>query len=355
MSNGKKPPQSTQSKGPSDKVVHLNAFKDIDSASDQAIEWLARLRAEDLGESEIGAFAEWLAASSEHKRAFDEASELWAISGAALEHLPNIVLAEPEPIVTYRPWQPFAIAATFLLTCLMVLIQLQAPTFNTGKGEQRKVVLADGSTAFLNTNTELQVHFSVDERRIELIHGEAWFDVRKDSSRPFVVVGDYASATAVGTAFTVRNNDQFTRIAVTEGSVRVLLDEPIGDRNHINGLGSQIEPSGGTTHNTWQLAPEQAMRISASALRALAVDPSVEQAWQRGQLIYKDVSLEHLIADLNRYLPVTLTINDPELAQRKLSAILQLDDHAAMLEALSQVLPIKWKNVSDQLVILTRV
>ena len=323
-----------------DKVVHLNAFKDVDSASDQAIEWLARLRADDLPERELGAFAEWLAASSEHKAAFDEACDLWELSAQALEEMP--VIAEPQVLKAkpYSALQPFSVAASFLVVCALLLLQLQAPVFSTSKGEHRRVVLEDGSIAFLNTNTAIEVHYEANERRIELQRGEAWFDVKTDATRPFRVIGDFATATALGTAFTVRDTDSFTRVTVTEGRVQVDADPTIT-------LNS-------TDQTRFELKPEDSLLMNAIEAQLSSVNLDVAQAWKSGQLIYKDVTLETLVADLNRYMPVTLSINDSDLAASKLSAVIEVDDHQAMLDALSQVLPVKYKAVSDNLVILTK-
>ena len=393
--NDGQPPKSKRVRP--DKVVHLNAFKDIDSASDQAIEWLARIRSEDLQDGKLGAFAEWLAASSEHQRAFDEATALWHISGLAIDQAidqakdqsiyhteDQLSLGTADPLdqtlvvpeqtaaetiemqpnsrtgaTGYRTWQPLAVAATFLLTCVVMLVQLQAPEFQTGKGEQRRIVLDDGSAVFLNTASHIEVHYTAEQRRIELIEGEAWFDVRKDPQRPFVVVGDFATATAVGTAFTVRDTPNFTRIAVTEGAVEVQTESPLAEYNHIDGVASDAANSpnsqGKSPHaaQNWLLDAEHGLVVGSEQSQRVQVDLAAEQAWQRGQLIYKEVTLAELIQDLNRYLPVTLSINDDALAQRKLTAVLQMDDHDAMLDALSQVLPVKWKAVSDNLVILT--
>ena len=222
---------SNKTRTKDDKVVHLNARKDIDSASDQAIEWLARLRAANVTTQEKGAFAEWLSASSQHQRAFDDAAALWHLSGelkvvVRKDKLHKDKLRKDklrkEKYRTYSPFRPLAAAASFLVVCLAVLLQLHAPNFSTGKGEHRRVLLSDGSSAFLNTNSEIQVLYSSDSRNIELIRGEVWFDVKPDAQRPFQVRGDFATAQAIGTAFSVRDATEFTRISVTKGQVQVL-------------------------------------------------------------------------------------------------------------------------------------
>ena len=298
------------------------------SVSDQAIEWLARLRADDVTPQETADFAIWLAASENHQQAFDTAAEIWQLTA----HMPpqSIILKPATP--RYRKILPLATAASVLLAAFLMVVQLATPGFTTGKGEQRRVVLADGSIAFLNTASKIQVDYSTDERRIILQQGEVWFDVVRNAQRPFTVDGRYADVQAVGTAFSVRETPGFTRVSVTEGTV--VLFKADGEKSPHLGSGDE-----GT--------------VSAVTTDYRQVDPDVVLGWQRGQLIYNDVRLDELLQDLNRYLPKTMTINDLHLESLRVSAVLNLDDQEAMLDALSKTLPIRWKSLSDTLIIVT--
>ncbi|MCR9258185.1 MAG: FecR domain-containing protein [Pseudomonadaceae bacterium] len=299
------------------------------SASDQAIEWLARLRADDVTPQETADFAIWLAASQENQQAFDNAAEIWQLTA----RMPvQSVTLKPRKMHRYGSLLPLATAASVLFAAFMMVLQLATPSFATGKGEQRRVVLADGSIAFMNTASKIQVHYSADERRIVLQQGEVWFDVARNAQRPFTVDGRYADAKAVGTAFSVRETPGFTRVTVTEGAVVLLSD---------NG---QQSP---------HLGPGDESTVSATATDYQQVDPEIVLSWQRGQLVYNDVRLDALLKDLNRYLPKTMTINDQHLEGLRVSAVLNLDDQEAMLEALSRTLPIRWKSLSDTLIIVT--
>lgn len=307
-----------------------NHYESAGSPSDQAIEWLARLRADDVTPQEKADFAAWLAASNLNKTAFDEATELWQ----QLARLPaqRIPEAQTARLYQYRPTLPLAAAASFLIACVVLVLQLTTPGFTTGKGEQRRVVLADGTTAYLNTASAIRVNYSSDRRVIELETGEVWFDVVKQTDRPFIVNGSYASAEAVGTAFTVRETQGFTSIGVTEGVVAVHSTDAEDPRLLLSGEQSTV---------------------SANVTDFQTYDAETALAWQRGQLIYQDVRLDELLADLNRYLPKTMTLNDQALMDDRVSAVLYLDDQDAMLEALGKTLPIRWKTVSDSLIIIT--
>lgn len=313
--------------------MERNNYINEGTPSDQAIEWLARLRADDVTAEEKADFATWLAASSLNKIAFDEATELWQ----ALGQMPRQAVPAPTMQKRYNRALPLAAAASVLFACFMMVLQLTTPTFSTGKGEQRRVLLPDGSTAFMNTASELSVDYANDERRIIMNVGEVWFDVAHNPKRPFVVQGAYADVKAVGTAFTVRETPGFTRVSVTEGIV-ALSGDAVNDGHHAEGRLLGIGEQG---------------TVSATVTDVAGFDPEQALAWQRGQLIYNDVRLDELLADLSRYLPKTMTVNDKSLEDARVSASLYLDDQEAMLEALARVLPIRWKSVSDSLIIVT--
>ncbi len=303
-----------------------------DVLSDQAIEWLARMRATDVTAAEKADFAAWLALSDAHRAAFDDAASLWELS-ARLD-TSKVDLTQPEAASTSvrrRPWLPLAAAASVAALCLTMLVQLMPVEYRTGKGEQQRVVLNDGSIAFLNTDSELKVDYSDDARALTLLRGEAWFDVAHAPDRPFTVATEHAAATALGTAFNVRIHEAFTRVGVSEGRVgfRLQNDEAITLTAGEMGTGAD-----GYLHKE-------------------RFDPQSQLAWRQGQLVYDNVPLHALISDLNRYFDRVVSINDEDLAQRRVSAVLFIDDQDAMLDALSTALPIQWKLINPKLVIIT--
>ena len=86
-----------------------------------------------------------------------------------------------------------------------------------------------------------------------------------------------------------------------------------------------------------------------------SIDPVGEQslAWRQGQLVYTDVRLETLLTDVSRYVPQTIISNSDVMNDRRVSAVMQLDDRIGMLDALAATLEADWKAVSDTLIILT--
>src|SRR3546814_2159233 len=94
-------------------------------------------------------------------------------------------------------------------------------SYATSVGEIRRVPLADGSIAAINTASTIEVKLDDAVRHVRVEQGEAWFQVAKDKQRPFVVAAGRARVRAVGTAFSVRRRAGGADILVTEGEVEV--------------------------------------------------------------------------------------------------------------------------------------
>jgi transmembrane sensor len=100
--------------------------------------------------------------------------------------------------------------------------------YRTELGEIRHVPLADGSSATINSDSEVKVRLADNRREVRLASGEAWFRVMKDPMRPFVVEAGQVVVQAVGTAFSVRRRENGADVLVTEGSSRPGLSRRTG-------------------------------------------------------------------------------------------------------------------------------
>src|SRR5207245_2615866 len=70
---------------------------------------------------------------------------------------------------------------------------------STDIGERSVLALADGSKVTLNTASAVRADYTGRERRLTLVRGEAFFDVAKDPTRPFMVTAGSRQVIAVGT------------------------------------------------------------------------------------------------------------------------------------------------------------
>lgn len=207
-----------------------------------------------------------------------------------------------------------------------------AVVYKTVIGEISKASLPDGSELQLNTNTELRVSFDENQRTIELLHGEAFFEVAKDPSKPFVVIVGDDSVTAVGTAFNVDASEQgSTEVLVTEGKVRV--------KNELNEQPVYLE-SGQKA-----LVVNNAYKVSDDS------DLDSQLAWRDRELVFKGESLVTVIKEINRYTPLTLILVDPEIASIPVGGFFKTGDLNQLLQVFEYNLGISHRQQGDEILL----
>jgi transmembrane sensor len=185
--------------------------------------------------------------------------------------------------------------------------------FSTGKGETKVVALKDGSVVTLNTASEIQVDYSDAMRAVELIQGEALFDVAKSKARPFVVSAGDTKVRAVGTSFTVRRLETApVQVLVREGVVEVF-------RPAIDAAPLRIFA------NNMALAPQgDATAIAAKPIPAAQVNR--QMAWQKGQIAFEGETLAKAAAEFSRYSDTRIVIEDPALAGEEIAGLFKATD-----------------------------
>lgn len=172
--------------------------------------------------------------------------------------------------------------------------------YETGIGELHAVVLDDGSRVSLNTDTRLQVRYGRAERSIDVLRGEALFEVARDPARPFVVQAAGSEVRALGTVFSVRltpqgpAGDAAVAVTLLEGQVSVRAQE---------GTATQ----GATATQPVLMTPGDRLRVAGgTAIRHAApqIDrPPLEQvtAWKRSEALFDNTTLAEAVAEMNRY------------------------------------------------------
>ena len=194
----------------------------------RACGWLAETTREDADWTALSA---WLEADPLHQAAFARAALVEGEAIAALGHdkaRPAGTLARPLQRAS-RAWRwsiaAGAIAATFVAVLLPGgrLRREHAVSASTSyanaAGERRAFALADGSRVVLDARSRLSV--TAGGRHAELAAGAAWFEVRHDAARPFVVTVGRIVVRDVGTRFEVVRGPGRASVAVGEGVVAV--------------------------------------------------------------------------------------------------------------------------------------
>lgn len=299
----------------------------------EATAWLARLQRADLAERDSLDFDAWLAAAPDNRTAYRNAVALWHEFDACADDVTAQLAADARTASTRsglsRRWLVGAggMAAAASVAALVLpglLAETAVQTYVTGKGERKRVTLADGSTIDLNAETRLQVSISRSARQVTLGDGEAIFDVAHDQRRPFTVAASSRIVQVVGTQFDVRNRQGELTVTVARGRVQVRpLSASAPGRNFL-------------------LTPGLRLEVGATGLEQLkSVDPQETFSWRAGRLVYRGAPLSEVIADLNRQFVQQVEISDLELARMPITGVIVLDDQSAVMARLSLMLPVR--------------
>jgi len=207
-----------------------------------------------------------------------------------------------------------ALPACVLAVVFAVWWPLNADDLRTGVGEQRMVMLEDGTRISLNTNTLVTVDIGSARRFVDVRQGEALFEVAKDPKRPFVVRAGGSEVEAVGTVFSVRYgvgqgaSERALAVALVEGEVNVRAAP--GSSARANSSAAVIAMKPGERIRLVQ--PASTGTATATASPAQIDWPRMDQvlAWRRNEAVFDDVALADAVAEMNRYSRTPLVLID---------------------------------------------
>lgn len=286
-----------------------------DGVDDAAARWALR---HPIAPPDQAAFDAWLAHDARHAGALLRAMAALSLVDRAIEPETQPAAAPPSLFGRRRILGGTLGAMAASIVGVIGWRQLVTHRVRTAQGEIRRLPLADGSVVTINTDSALRVAFAGHTRQVMLDRGQAWFQVAKDRTRPFVVDAGIAKARAIGTAFAVRRSEAWVEILVTEGVVAAWPTDADGTVTILEAgqfarfRTSALEPMTGT-------APE-------------AIDRSL--AWRSGEIAFEDETVAAAVEQFNRYNHQKLVIVDPAIGRERLVGLFHLDkpsDFAATL------------------------
>lgn len=291
-----------------------------DRAKYDAALWAARRL--DADATTDGPFETWKAANPGHAEAFEK---VWSTTQdpALVEAL---ALSAQRDAARRRPRGRGALIGglTALAACLVAAVlawpDLQVLTvapirLETEPGQQRQMVLADGTHVTLDGATALEVRLGAHRRQVRLLRGEAFFDVAHDSSSPFTVSAPEGSVRVLGTAFDLERGQDRLELSVHRGKVRLTPQ----------GLG---HPSADLT------VGQRATAHDGVLSKVRAFDPSADD-WRTGWLETNGLSLDRLVERLNRDSVRPIVITDPALGRQRVAGRFRLDQPGILVRNLA--------------------
>jgi len=292
-----------------------------------AIDWWLKQTAGRFTKTERAAFEAWLAEDETHRDAY---SKLTALGDFMTSRWPG---AGPQR-KTRRRRRRMATAVSAAALALAfyddISLRLRADLL-TGPGETRQMTLPDGSRIELDARSAITLNYTLGQRRVTLLDGEAWFDVAPDATRPFVVEAAGGTTTALGTAFDVAVENGRAQVTVTSHRVRVASGggEVIVDEGQQSAYGA---------------------REAANPAQPANVDRAT--AWRRGRLMFEDRPLGDVVRALGRYHRGFVYFVDPALRARRVTGVFNVEDPVAALDEIETSLGLHATHITRYLTII---
>lgn len=200
------------------------------------------------------------------------------------------------------------------------------------KGTCTQITLPDGSTVWLNSGSKLSYSVPFEKNKREtFLAGEAFFEVKANPKRPFVVVTDGISITATGTKFNVDAylSDTLRTVTLEEG--RVFIESPQQRKKTEMDVNRQF---------VWN--------TNTDRYHVHTVDASLYGKWREGILVFRDEPLENIFKRVARTFNVDISIKDPALAKQRYRATFEQESLDEILELLRMSAPIRYNFNGDK-------
>jgi len=198
-------------------------------------------------------------------------------------------------------------------------------TVTTRKGSKSNVQLPDGTVAWLNADSKLiyDENFSGDYREVSL-QGEAYFDVVKDKTRPFIIHTKTIDIKVLGTAFNVRayETENNTETSLFRGSVEVTLHNSPEKKivlkpNEKLMVNNKALSFTTTTDSKGKARAPHSADITVGKVHFEAKDSSAwETLWIKNKLVFDEEKLEQVAQKIERWYDVKVIIDDSEAAKQ---------------------------------------
>ena len=314
----------------------------------RASEWHQVLESAD--EAQRAAFVAWLKESPLHLREYLEivyadrvldhidAQRLVDVDALIAQASPNVVAfgdRATSPVAQQprsRRWMLGAAAAAIVALCVISVSfvrerALAGTEYSTTIGEQRTVQLADASIVTINADSRLRVRLDERHRDIQLLRGEALFEVAPDARRPFRVRTETAIVQAVGTQFNVYERPDGAQVSVLEGRVNLIPQHPAA-------AGATSGPAAVASLGAGQ---EAQVRPDGTIQRNAKADVMKTVAWRERRLIFEEAPLEEMVREFNRYSRATrLTLQGVPRGSRHYNGIFDAADPQSLADLLSK-------------------
>lgn len=287
-------------------------FVNKTATPDESAEFLSMMKREDYNEELQVLLDEF----------WNDPSSITPLGQARAERIFNQIIASAlanEPVKLHRTGKRLwlrAVAAVLILISISALIyKVESPDnrlatvvknskpVKPDKPGRRFINLPDGSSVILNENSRLEFgRFNANGKREVYLEGEAYFDIKRDASRPFIVYTGKLQTTVLGTAFNINSNSQngTITVTVTRGKVKV------GDKTHIFNV---IDPDEQVVFDK---------RLSQHIKKSVKAETFI--AWKNEDIYFDDVYIKDVANQLEERFNVSIIFSSEIIKNCRFSA-----------------------------------
>ncbi|VVE90369.1 FecR family protein [Pandoraea bronchicola] len=319
-----------------------------DDLQRQARVWLRLLDSGDVTEVDAHAFRRWLDTSADHTLAFNEVKRRWAtLHTASAQYVarhPDSMPAPVRPAGRYRSagrrafiggaltvGAAAAVAGFYPDVLRRTMPDAWGADERTAVGEQRTLTLAAQTVVTLNTQTSIRQ--SVKNGRtvsMTLLSGEAAVDLGGEA-QAFTVSAGVGSARAHGGRFEVRYLDGKACVTCIDGSVQV--SHPSGKRS--------LQARQQVAYNDHVLSDVGNVNAHAVA------------AWRRGELVFDQIRLVDVVAEINRYRSGRVVLVNDAARNQRVTGRFRIASLDAALSQLESTFDLNARSLPGGLLILS--
>ncbi|WP_075256201.1 FecR domain-containing protein [Herbaspirillum camelliae] len=294
--------------------------------AERAVEWLLELQTQPLAPATLEAWEAWRRAHPDHERAWRRIESVRGrLQGLASPVNAAIAQAALTPAPSGNRRQAIKTLALLVVGGSVAWglsrtepWQQWRADLRTGIGQQRRLVLEDGSQLALNTDTTVNLAFSAEERRLRLISGELLVTTGKaGGGRPFLVETAQGLAYALGTRYAVRQREGRTEVSVWEGAVRLVPRQ--------------------AAQEVLVLQAGQQAAFSAQGVGDVTTADETRMAWTDGVIVARGMRLDAFLAELGRYTTDRLNCA-PSVGGVRISGSYPVADSDAVIATLAAAL-----------------
>lgn len=287
----------------------------------EAVDWLMRLQASPDDAAVRAGLDAWLAASEDHRRAWQSIERVWRLTG-------DVSVADASPAANVvglprarRARRALAIAVAALAACVALylapILQLRLlADHRTSVAELREVTLEDGSIVHLDAGSAIAIRYGAARREVALLAGRAFFEVTASKERPFVVLAEDVSVTVTGTAFDVRRSSDEVIVAVQSGTVEV------EERGRMAGT----------------LTRGESLSVNRSSREVVKseIAPQDVASWRERRLVVDGATLADVVEELGRHHAGVIVLRDRSLGERRITGVFDLRRPVEALNAIAR-------------------